>query len=94
MDCLAALAFAGSQDPQAPEPQNSQVIQIQPVKNSLEGILKLESHWGGTLPCCPDEWQGGGVCPPGQRLFSNCNGPGCNNCGTFTCVPDNELCLQ
>ena len=44
--------------------------------------------------CCVDDWQGGGVCPPGQRLASQCSGPGCTNCGTFTCVPESTLCLR
>ena len=43
--------------------------------------------------CCLDEWQGGGVCPLGQRLASQC-GPGCQNCGTFTCVPESTMCLR
>jgi len=43
----------------------------------------------GTLYfCCLDDWQGGGVCPPGQRLASYCSGGSwvCENCGTFFCV--------
>jgi len=44
--------------------------------------------------CCLDDWQGGGVCPPGQRLASQCSGPGCTNCGTFSCVPESTLCLR
>jgi hypothetical protein len=43
--------------------------------------------------CCLDEWQGGGVCPAGQRLASQC-GPGCQSCGVFTCVPESTLCLR
>ena len=43
--------------------------------------------------CCLDEWQGGGVCNPGERLASQC-GPGCQNCGTFYCVPEGTMCLQ
>jgi hypothetical protein len=43
--------------------------------------------------CCLDEWQGGGVCQPGYRLASQC-GPGCNDCGAFTCVPESTLCLR
>ena len=44
--------------------------------------------------CCLDDWQGGGVCPPGQSLASQCSGPACTNCGTFTCVPEGTLCLR
>ena len=35
--------------------------------------------------CCPDEWQGGNVCPPGQRLASYCADSSCSGCGTFFC---------
>ena len=44
------------------------------------------------LPCCLEEWQGGGVCPPGKRLASYCSSPGCESCGTFFCY--SGLCLQ
>ncbi|HEX6903656.1 MAG TPA: hypothetical protein VF789_28355 [Thermoanaerobaculia bacterium] len=47
----------------------------------------------GTRPCCLDEWQGGGVCPSGYRLASYC-GAGCENCGTFTCIPSTTLCYK
>lgn len=43
-------------------------------------------------PCCLDEWQGGGLCPSGQRLASYCSSPGCENCGTFFCY--SGLCYQ
>lgn len=46
-----------------------------------------------TYKCCLDDWQGGGVCPPGYRLYAVC-GAGCNDCGTFTCVPDTTFCLR
>jgi hypothetical protein len=46
-----------------------------------------------TLRCCLDDWQGGGVCPAGQKLFAYC-GAGCENCGTFTCVPSSTPCLR
>jgi hypothetical protein len=48
----------------------------------------------GAKLCCLDEWQGGGVCNPGYRLASQCSGPGCTNCGTFTCVPESTMCLR
>jgi hypothetical protein len=44
------------------------------------------------LPCCLDDWQGGGVCPPGQRLASYCSSPGCESCGTFFCY--SGTCLR
>ena len=31
----------------------------------------------GTTKCCLAEWQGGGVCPAGSKLYALC-GPGCN----------------
>ncbi len=34
--------------------------------------------------CCLDEWQGGGACPPGQRIASYC-GNACESCGQFFC---------
>jgi uncharacterized protein YfaQ (DUF2300 family) len=34
--------------------------------------------------CCPDEWQGGGACPPGQRIASYCDN-NCQSCGQFFC---------
>ena len=43
--------------------------------------------------CCLDEWQGGGVCPPGQKLASQC-GIGCENCGTFYCVSGGTFCYM
>lgn len=43
-------------------------------------------------PCCLDEWQGGGICPSGQRVASYCSNPGCENCGTFFCY--SGLCYQ
>jgi hypothetical protein len=46
-----------------------------------------------TYKCCLDEWQGGGVCPWGYKLFAYC-GSGCENCGTFTCVPSTTFCLR
>jgi|tagenome__1003787_1003787.scaffolds.fasta_scaffold20969861_4 hypothetical protein len=46
-----------------------------------------------TTKCCLDDWQGGGVCQPGYRLYAVC-GTACNNCGTFTCVPDTTFCLR
>jgi hypothetical protein len=46
-----------------------------------------------TTKCCLDEWQGGGVCQTGYKLYAVC-GTACNNCGTFTCVPDSAFCLR
>jgi hypothetical protein len=46
-----------------------------------------------TLKCCLDEWQGGGVCPAGYKLYAVC-GAGCNDCGAFTCVPSSTFCLR
>ena len=43
--------------------------------------------------CCLDEWQGGGVCPTGYKLFAYCD-TACENCGTFTCVPSSTFCLR
>jgi hypothetical protein len=34
--------------------------------------------------CCLDEWQGGGLCPSGQRLASYCDST-CQSCGQFFC---------
>lgn len=42
-------------------------------------------------PCCLDEWQGGGICPPGQRVASYCT-DGCSTCGMFFCY--SGLCLR
>jgi len=42
-------------------------------------------------PCCLDEWQGGGLCPPWERVASYCEA-GCENCGTFFCT--SEICFQ
>jgi hypothetical protein len=49
--------------------------------------------------CCLDEWQGGGICPSGQRVASYCAGPaGCENCGTMFCYTQpwgpGRQCLQ
>jgi hypothetical protein len=61
-------------------------------------VMLLGSHAAGaTLSrCCLDEWQGGGVCPAGYRLSSYCSGGtwACENCGTFTCVPESTRCFQ
>jgi hypothetical protein len=46
-----------------------------------------------TYKCCLDDWQGGGVCPSGYKLYAVC-GYGCNNCGTFTCVIDSAFCIR
>jgi hypothetical protein len=46
------------------------------------GTATVESS--SDLFCCLDEWQGGGICPSGQRVASYC-GPGCENCGTMFC---------
>jgi hypothetical protein len=46
-----------------------------------------------TTKCCLDEWQGGGICPSGYRVYALC-GAGCNDCGTFTCVPSTTFCLR
>ena len=46
-----------------------------------------------TYKCCLDEWQGGGVCPSGYKLYAVC-GLGCNDCGAFSCVPNTTFCLR
>lgn len=43
--------------------------------------------------CCLNEWQGG-VCAPGQRLFSASCDPSCNNCSNFQCVPEETSCFH
>ena len=42
-------------------------------------------------PCCLDEWQGGGLCQPGQRIASYCDA-GCVNCGVIFCY--SGLCYR
>ncbi len=63
----------------------------------LFAIVGMFMMIGSLLPlaatgnfCCLDDWQGGGVCPPGQRLASYCSGGtwACENCGTFFCVTE------
>ena len=35
--------------------------------------------------CCPDEWQGGGICPWWERVASYCDDSACQSCGTMFC---------
>lgn len=47
--------------------------------------------------CCLDEWQGGGLCPSGQRLASYCDNA-CESCGQFFCYTQptglGQYCLE
>jgi hypothetical protein len=80
-----------------PAGKETKVDQTFVFRKGRDGRLRLCAHHS-SLPielfCCLDEWQGGSVCPAGQRLASQCGGSGCTNCGTFTCVPESALCLQ
>ena len=51
-------------------------------------MLPAPVEGSGTALCCSDEWQGGNLCPPGQRLASYCADSSCQSCGTFFCYTE------
>jgi hypothetical protein len=51
-------------------------------------MLPASVEGSGTALCCSDEWQGGGVCPTGQRIASYCADSTCQSCGTFFCYTE------
>ncbi len=83
--CTALLCSAGMPAIVAAQDLSPTQQQVEPAKQAPSAGYDFV-YATGPAYCCLDDWQGGSVCPPGERLASYCDW-GCDSgCGTFSCV--------
>jgi hypothetical protein len=85
--CLMMATAVQAQEPTKVPAQESVSLQAQTLQSTPAQLEHPFLYTSGPYLCCLDDWQGGGVCPAGQRLASYCSTP-CEGCGSFFCYTE------